>query len=76
MRESPPMIEDKILEKSDIGKEVWYIPPNAKEDDFSQWQKGILSSFVYNNDGVSIFVKFHGITGERINQNNLRFVRK
>jgi hypothetical protein len=75
MRENPPMIEDRILEKSDIGKEVWYIPDQAKND-FSKWEKGILSSFVHNEDGTSIFVKFRGITGERISQNNLRFVRK
>lgn len=67
------MIEGKVLEKSDIGKEVYYVPECAINDDYSQWQKGVLSSFVCNYDGTSIFVKFQGCTGERINQENLRW---
>lgn len=70
------MVEGKILEKSDIGREVYYIPNHAKEGDFSQWEKGTLSSFICNDVGTSIFVKFRGSTGERVNPENLRFLRK
>jgi len=73
MREEIPMIEGKILEKSDIGREVWYIPNHAKDGDFSQWEKGVLSSFVCNEDGSSIFVKYRSVCGERTDPSNLKW---
>lgn len=71
-----PMIEGKMLEESDIGRPVWYVPNHAKEGDFSQWENGILSSFRIDSEGKpAIFVTYNYISfdGQRTNSENLRW---
>lgn len=68
-----PMIEGKVLEESDIGRSVWYVPNHAKKGDFSQWEKGVLSSFRVDNSGVGIFIKYRCQNGERTDPSNLKW---
>lgn len=69
-----PMIESKILEDSDIGREVFYVPNHAKKGDFSQWEKGVLSSFRIDSElAPAIFVKYRCLYGERTDPLNLKW---
>ncbi len=68
-----PMIEGKVLEDSDIGRSVWYVPNNAEKGDFSKWMLGIIFTFRINKIGPVIFIKFLGHESEAINSKNLRW---
>ncbi len=72
MMENRPTIEGKLLEESDIGRPVWYVPNHAKEGDFSQWENGILSSFRIDSEGKpAIFIRYKSACGARTNPENL-----
>jgi len=68
-----PMIEGKVLEDSDIGRNVWYVPNHAKNGDYSQWEKGTLSSFRVDDNGVEIFVKYRSQNSERTDPSTLKW---
>ena len=67
-----PKIEGKVLEDSDIGRNVWYVPNNAKNGDYSEWQRGILFAFETHENG-QIYVSFQNMDPESIKPQNLKW---
>ena len=69
-----PMIEGKMLEESDIGRGVWYVPTHAKEGDYSQWEEGVLSSFRFDSEGKpAIFIRYKSPDGARTEASCLKW---
>ncbi len=66
-----PTIAGKVLEESDIGRKVWYMPSHAR-DDRMQWEKGTISSFRIDSEGEpAIFIKYKSACGARTNPSDL-----
>lgn len=61
-------IENKIVEPSDIGSPVTYMPPHAKGNaNHIDSEKGVISSF----NETTIWVRFRSANGESVNPENL-----